>query len=217
MKCAKCKLEAIDNESLCKNCKSKRNLRRKLRRDAGICQNCSNKLDEQNKTLCAFHKQKKREQQKIKNLKLIKAELCIKCKKPSITKICTSCREDKKLYFSKRHKQNICKYCNKIRLNNSTYCEFHKNYSRQYVQNLRKQVYEAYGDKCACCGENHLAFLSIDHVNNDGNIDRSNGIRGLQLIRKIIKEKFPDKYQILCFNCNTAKHFWPGGCPHKHK
>ena len=40
-------------------------------------------------------------------------------------------------------------------------------------RNKRKQVLNHMGFKCNNCGENRRIFLNIDHVNNDGNIDRN--------------------------------------------
>jgi len=77
-------------------------------------------------------------------------------------------------------------------------------------------VVNAYGKVCVCCGESNPGFLSIDHVNNDANIDRRE--RGyhhaLQILREIIREKFPSRFQILCFNCNIGKSRFGGHCPH---
>lgn len=76
------------------------------------------------------------------------------------------------------------------------------------------QVFEAYGNRCACCKLSDTRFLSIDHVNNDGNLDRRAGIVGYALHRRIIKSNFSDRYQLLCFNCNFAKRI-TGACPHQ--
>lgn len=84
----------------------------------------------------------------------------------------------------------------------------------QYLKNrnikLRQQVFDHYGWICNCCGETHKSFLSIDHVNNDGNSDPT----GVTLYIKIIKENYPDKYQILCMNCNFSKRINNGICEH---
>ena len=36
----------------------------------------------------------------------------------------------------------------------------------------RTDAINAYGGRCACCGETHIDMLTIDHVNNDGNVHR---------------------------------------------
>ena len=93
---------------------------------------------------------------------------------------------------------------------------------RSRYQEAKDTVYAVYGGKCACCGESESKFLSIDHVNNDGNIRRKemqygvggNG-GGIKLYATIISEGFPDTYQILCMNCNWGKARNNGVCPHQ--
>lgn len=72
----------------------------------------------------------------------------------------------------------------------------------------------AYGGICACCRESNRLFLSIDHINNDGNVHRKT-LRTKMLYRWLIKNSFPAGFQILCFNCNLGKHRNGGYCPHK--
>jgi hypothetical protein len=79
----------------------------------------------------------------------------------------------------------------------------------------KKTVFDYYGNKCNCCGENNIKFLSIDHINNDGYKERKGrGGSSDQIHRNIIKNNFPDTYQILCFNCNLGKARNNGVCPH---
>ncbi len=85
---------------------------------------------------------------------------------------------------------------------------------QQYREAYKKVVYEHYGYVCNCCGETGKVFLCIDHVNNDGNIERKKyGNSGNGMYLKIIREEFPDSYQVLCHNCNQAKRIL-GKCPH---
>lgn len=89
----------------------------------------------------------------------------------------------------------------------------------EYLRELRLKnkelVYSHYGNKCNCCKETEKKFLTIDHVNNDGYKDKKDrGGSSDSLYRKIIKENFPDIYQILCYNCNCGKARNNGICPH---
>lgn len=81
----------------------------------------------------------------------------------------------------------------------------------------RQTVYDAYGNKCNCCGETNPLFLTIDHVNNDGFKDKTakgNRRTGIWYVDKIIKANFPDSFQLLCYNCNYGKNRNKGICPH---
>ena len=83
---------------------------------------------------------------------------------------------------------------------------------------LRADVLAAYGNKCACCGETHPHFLSIDHKNGGGKKDRiARGFRegGMNWYKFLLKEH-PEHVQILCHNCNMAKGHY-GICPHQIK
>lgn len=83
---------------------------------------------------------------------------------------------------------------------------------------VRDTVYEAYGGyKCNCCGVTERAFLSIDHVNNDGAAHRrAHGhITGEQMHRWLIRNNFPDGFQVLCMNCQWGKRNNNGVCPHQ--
>ena len=77
---------------------------------------------------------------------------------------------------------------------------------------LRKHVIAVYGNKCVCCDESIYEFLTVDHVHGGGSKHRRK-IGAANILREIIKEGYPDKYQILCYNCNCAKAF-SKVCPH---
>lgn len=84
---------------------------------------------------------------------------------------------------------------------------------RDYYARLRNELFEAYGNKCKCCGEDRKEFFAVDHIHGGGNLEKRNlGTR--PLYRKIKAEGYPkDKYQILCHNCNMSLGFY-GYCPH---
>lgn len=82
--------------------------------------------------------------------------------------------------------------------------------TRRYTLRHRQQkhiVITHYGPCCRKCGENRLAFLTIDHINDDGATHRKNDktAHGNGIYRKLIAAGFPDGYQCLCWNCNYAK------------
>lgn len=76
----------------------------------------------------------------------------------------------------------------------------------------RKAVMSHYGNMCACCGETHDEFLTIDHMDNDGSKHREE-VDGARLYRWLMKNNYPKNFQILCYNCNIAKGRY-GKCPH---
>ena len=86
---------------------------------------------------------------------------------------------------------------------------------------LVKTVLEHYGNKCGCCGETEPMFLTLDHINNDGYLTTyitKSGHRGRRTnYETIVRNNFPEGYQILCWNCNSGRARNKGTCPHKMK
>jgi len=91
---------------------------------------------------------------------------------------------------------------------------------------IRRDVISHYGGKCACCGESEDAFLCIDHINGGGNQHRKvtfkvkrtesgsmAGTGGGRFYRWLQTNNYPPEFQVLCWNCNSAKHKL-GQCPH---
>lgn len=86
--------------------------------------------------------------------------------------------------------------------------------TRLHQAALKDEIYAAYGGYvCACCGETVRAFLSIDHVNNDGAEHRKVSDRR-KLYWWLKKHGFPSGFQVLCMNCNFGKARNNGVCPH---
>ena len=82
---------------------------------------------------------------------------------------------------------------------------------------LKQAVMDIYGGKCACCGEAEITFLTIDHVYGGGKQDRAS--RSAKNIYPEIRRlgHREDKYQVLCFNCNSGLYLHGGTCPHSTK
>lgn len=105
-------------------------------------------------------------------------------------------------YFRKKKKEYICKDCKNID-------------RRKYVRNNKHRVFNHYGSFCNCCGENTFEFLCIDHINNDGNVQRKQlKLKSTAFYQWIITNKYPLDLQVLCYNCNAAKSIY-GVCAHK--
>lgn len=88
----------------------------------------------------------------------------------------------------------------------------------QNRRQLGEEIFAAYGTKCACCGEATRAFLTIDHIQNNGAVHRREIGGGNQRTSNtyfwLKAHGFPPGFQTLCRNCNWAKHLL-GRCPHE--
>ena len=86
---------------------------------------------------------------------------------------------------------------------------------------LKLEMIKAYDNICVCCKEDKQEFLTLDHKKNNGKKHRLDVFgpascgRGSQLHWFLKKKGWPRKdLQLMCWNCNIAKHIY-GKCPHK--
>jgi hypothetical protein len=118
------------------------------------------------------------------------------------------------------YRERRCKDCRKkyrrdLRFIGDRSKQLQTEHNRYY--RIKKDAYDAYGNACNCCGEKDPLFLSIDHINNDGNKQRKiDGIcSGVGLYYWLKRHGYPENYQILCYNCNVGRARNKGVCPHK--
>jgi hypothetical protein len=135
-------------------------------------------------------------------------------------KVCPQCK--RLLSVSEYHKdksnsdghRSACKKC--VRKDLKIYARQHSEEARIRAKEnwykYKRAFLNAYGDKCACCGETEPVFLTIDHINGQA------GIKIKDCWTKAYKDAVlkydPSKYRILCFNCNMAYRFGRT-CPHQ--
>jgi len=127
--------------------------------------------------------------------------------------------EDKKHH--RRSNQNYrMKYPERVREQSAKSRAKHK---EKYTEKLkikkeqkRREVLQHYGNKCICCGESNFYFLTLDHKASDGSEHRKTFKDNI--VDWIVKNDFPEMFQVLCYNCNLARSFYGGKekiCPHK--
>lgn len=130
--------------------------------------------------------------------------------------------------YAVRHKAlGLCRSCPRsITKGSAIYCIYHREQdrvngrrkSKKAIAELRGKCLEYYGKECRCCGIRILQFLTIDHKEGKGNIQRKKlfgyNISGVPMYRWLIKNNFPNEYQVLCMNCNWATRYGTI-CPHQ--
>ncbi len=127
-------------------------------------------------------------------------------------KKCRACGDEltKKNWYTSSQRKHIytCNIC-------------HNQKQKDNYKECRSLVFDHYGRICKCCPIGDVLpeeFLTIDHVNNDGNLQRRDRKAGsiVNLIGKqnIRDGNFPKDLQTLCWNCNCAKGV-SGMCPHQ--
>ena len=117
----------------------------------------------------------------------------------------------------------VCKKCAKRsakewRTSHRGLCNKRKS---DYRHKVRLDILRHYSNgkmKCGCCGESNVEFLTIDHIQKKKNSadykEKGRKICGSTLYKWLKKNKYPEGYRVLCFNCNCSLGFW-GYCPHK--
>ena len=68
------------------------------------------------------------------------------------------------------------------------------------------RVFQAYGSKCSCCGEERPELLLLSSA--------SGKPLGKDIYTWVTVNGFPAGYQVLCFNCNMSRGLY-GLCPHE--
>lgn len=128
--------------------------------------------------------------------------------------------KDKKQKYYKEYKE---KNKDKIKEYSKKWRDSHKEYIKDYVKSNgggyamqrknREKIFELYGKSCVCCGETHKEFLTLEHKKGQkGNLRETQ----YQAYKNAASRYQPEKYEILCMNCNFAKGK-VGYCPHNKK
>jgi len=123
------------------------------------------------------------------------------------------CSEDEtKKYrkdWQKNNKEKRIIYIRNHATNHPEYATNHKIHGKKMRDERKKLVISHYSSntmKCACCGESHYEFLTIDHIiGGDGKKHREKVGRSDTFYLWLIKNNFPEGYQVLCWNCNKSK------------
>lgn len=178
---------------------------------------------------------------KEKREKLKREGICVNCgSRPSregrVT--CQTCFDKNKVYYPQgvtaarkqrkvRREEGWCTHCGQVRPEaGKVQCAVcrraltDKARLGDWRRKLKKLVMDEYGGKCVCCGETEILMLTLDHVNNNGNVHRlelnkgKKGGAGHKIYVWARDNNYPDSLQVLCWNCNVGKQLNGGVCPH---
>ena len=137
-------------------------------------------------------------------------------------KSCCSCGQNLRIdefYWLKnryghRTRASYCRRCCTIRVTEwrKSNPEKAKQVAKNWHSALKLEVFNHYGRRCACCGEEEMVFLAIDHIGGGGRKHRRK-FEGIGLWRWLKNNGYPQGYRVLCHNCNWATAFGRT-CPH---
>lgn len=113
---------------------------------------------------------------------------------------CSSCRKEYYSKWVKKHPENDRENHKKHQQGDKLKCFIH---------------YSGNPPKCECCGEQEMAFLTMDHINGGGRKHKKT-IRS-RLTTWLRRNNYPKGFRVLCFNCNCGRSINKGICPHQQK
>ena len=87
--------------------------------------------------------------------------------------------------------------------------------SRRRRKKVKRRVIDMYGGQCACCSEKNIGFLTIDHINGDGQADRKR-LKAANIYGVLVNTPLRSDLRVLCYNCNLGRR-WVDVCPHEEE
>ena len=85
---------------------------------------------------------------------------------------------------------------------------------RKYYEQRRLDALAVMGSKCVRCGFDDPRALQFDHINGDGHTIRKHGqTNSVMVYLDILQKGHPERYQLLCANCNWIKKHENGENP----
>lgn len=147
---------------------------------------------------------------------IVNTKRCARCRVPRLHREFRSAAVGSR---AKDGKHPYCKACcrqyqrdNPRESNPEYHAKWHQDHKAQQLQvvkdgvkRLRLQIMDMYGHACSCCGESHYNFLTLEHILGGGNRHRK-GRAPYTVYKEILAEGYrPDKYTILCYNCNCSR------------
>lgn len=140
---------------------------------------------------------------------------------PRHSKICNTCKALASREWYKNNKERAHNNSRRSAIANAERTKLIRNKStktsRFWIKELIVSHYSGGKNDCACCGENTIEFLTVDHMNNDGAAERKITGSGSNFYWWLKNNDFPAGYQILCYNCNCGRAKTKDKtCPHTH-
>jgi hypothetical protein len=199
-----CGRPARDGMKTCGECGQPREQRNAYRREmsrrwiaAGLCRNCGARPHKPERTQCANCLKNSRDGTRRQRAKKPDAER-LNYQAAKAAGICVHCRVPGKPL---ERDILLCAGCN--------------NAERERAVRMKQAVMDKYGGACVCCGERKVAFLTIDHANDDGQELRKAKIHrgGRSFYRWLLRRPIDPTLRVMCWNCNLGRRA-TGVCPH---
>lgn len=152
---------------------------------------------------------------------------CRKCKQVKPLDEFYTYVEKRRLAVPATYRMHTCKKCfSRYKMDQynryKTERPWHERKRLVYLKGMndyyRDAVMDHYGRRCVCCGETEHVFLTIDHIKPLGHVTRRAKLGHTNIYRFLVKNKFPEGFRVLCYNCNCGRtRTADGECPHIHQ
>lgn len=145
-------------------------------------------------------------------------EFFYRLKRGSFRSDCKECNLKKVHTHTKKKNEYARKYAREWRAayvaehGEDGYAAYQRDNAMYRRSKLKAGMLDAYGHQCACCGEDHEEFLTLDHIGGGGrkHYRQSNG----NIYQDLKNRGWPKEgFRVLCMNCNFATRF-TNKCPH---
>ena len=167
-----------------------RNAKREKRLQQGMCRDCGKHPFVSGKVVCKKCSHKREAQGNSYKQNKAEKGLCVRCG------------------VSNNRSKTLCDVCMEKQIESA----------RLRRKETKEFIYKHFGSKCSCCGETDIRAMSLDHINNDGYLDKVSETGKKQItpawyarLRTLIEanEPLPRDLQMLCFNCHAKKDLTP--------
>ncbi len=215
--CSNCGKNPLAGTSRCRQCLDALANNRAAKKARAECRQCGR--PSQNSAMCSQCRTKRAKASAARKLTAELRAACNICRKARPTKglkTCHKCRIRRKKNHENWQTRQLaagrCTLCGHGKLYDKRRCRKCVDKHANKRQRLKTEVFNAYGRRCKCCGENEEAFLQIDHINGGGRQHLKQ--IGTAFYAWLKRRNFPQGFQTLCCNCNFAKA-QRGVCPHQ--
>lgn len=229
-KCVGCNnRKAKQGKALCQRCAKTRARRYKQLKDSQTCASCGKARPIKGKLTCSRCSIASASRIRALRWQRSKAGICWQCKENKISigkRRCDNCISKQGIWARKRYRWRtlvgLCISCGKNQVKGTLkFCvscrDRNNKRKRQQSKELKLIVFDNYnGRACACCGEDIIDLLTIDHLNNNGAQHRRQiKASGSGFYRWLRKNDYHKGYNVVCFSCNSGRWLNGGVCPHK--
>lgn len=114
-------------------------------------------------------------------------------------------REWERAYYERNKEKIRARKAEQMRVRRLTFKDTFRQQGLSYRQATHERLFDMYGRTCVVCGFSDVRALTLDHIYGDGNEERRQ-VGETGVYRLALQDYAPDRYRILCMNCQFIEH-----------